>query len=327
MAIPVALRLVKLVRPTPGNDTVAAVRWLAARSMSRPVLNAMYSLLPANWKAQCHGRFSRIFYGYNGEFDEGRWRISVFGRSIVVPLRRQFAGLDWDAALSIIGHEPELKETYAAFVRLNHPPRLVLDIGANYGTHSIVFLRHGIQTISFEPNPVCHSFFGLLCKTNGIECRVEPLALGAVDAVVDLWYPPRAEWLGTTDPHVKDRLRGQLLKLAVAQTTVDTYVKSYRLKPDVLKIDTEGTELQVLEGAEQTLEHCRPLVLLESWKSVARGVLLSYLASVRYSICKLPLVAHVPPGTLTPEQFFAADMTNFAAVPRERLDDWPPKFA
>src|ERR1700722_9247274 len=51
------------------------------------------------------------------------------------------------------GHDSELKQTYASLIQLEHPPRLVLDIGANYGTHSIIFLSHDIETVSFEPNP------------------------------------------------------------------------------------------------------------------------------------------------------------------------------
>jgi hypothetical protein len=35
------------------------------------------------------------------------------------------------------------------------------------------------------------------------------------------------------------------------------------LKPDVIKIDTEGSELQVLRGARACLENLRPMVILE----------------------------------------------------------------
>ena len=143
----------------------------------------------------------------------------------------------------------------------------MLDIGANRGTHSIIFLIHGIATVPFEPNPVCHPFFQLMCEMNGLQSRIEPLALGNSEGVVDLWYPEGDEWNGTTDASVKVQLGGPLAKTAVTQSTVDCHVRAHRLSPDVLKIDTEGTEVRccrVPQGAAGILTTCRPITLKAS---------------------------------------------------------------
>ncbi len=244
--------LVKVLRPSARDDVASAVRLLARRARSRKVLNSPYSLLPSQSKSSFHSRFSKVFREYQGDFSEGTWQLKVGQKPVLVPLRSNYAWLDWDAALSVLGHEPELKATYDFFISLKNPPQLVLDIGANYGTHSIIFLSHCIRTISFEPNTNCHAFFRLLCETNRLKYELEPLATGASEASVDLWYREREEWLGTTDSSLKFRAEGGLLKTTVSQTTIDRYVEKHRLESDVLKIDTEGTDFQVLLGGALT---------------------------------------------------------------------------
>jgi FkbM family methyltransferase len=308
------------------GTTRRLVRYMAARRVSRLILNKLYECLSLEWQVWVYARFAKLFRGYDGAFEEGKWRLKFCRKSVWIPLRRQFAWLDWDASLSVLGHEPELKRTYSTLIQLQRPPRLVLDIGTNYGTHSIAFLAHGIDTISFEPNPACHPFFRLICAMNGVQCRIEPLALGNSEGVVDLWYPEGEEWLGTTDAGVRERSNRQLARTVVTQTTVDRYVKAHGLSPDVLKIDTEGTDMLVLQGAAETLATCRPVILFESWQASDRGALLSFLDERSYVVSRLPLLGSRPPQVLTAEQFLEDREMNFAGLPSEMIHSWPPGF-
>jgi FkbM family methyltransferase len=325
MVSPNLIEFAKMIRPALADDALDGIRHTAARSLFRGALNSLYTSLSPEQKTAFHGRYAGIFRSYEGKFDEGLWQLRFCDKPIVVPLRPNFAWLDWDAALSIEGHEPELKTTYATLLRMKNPPRLVLDIGANYGTHSILFLTHGIETISFEPNPACHGFFRALCDANRVKYRLEPLAFGDSEGSVDFWYPEREEWLGTTNSNVMREMNGTLLKLKVEQTTVDMYVQSHRLKPDLLKIDTEGTDLEVLRGAAWTLEHHRPVVLFESRESGKAGIR-PYLDALGYRICSLPVLADSAPRPLTAEEFCASPEPNFAAIHEDPLAAWPAVF-
>ncbi len=157
------------------------VRWLAAREGPRGALNALYRSRSWDQKERIHARFAKIFRDYQGTFDPGVWQVEFAGRTVRVPLSKARAWLTWDLALSVAGHEPEIKQTYETI--LGFGPRLVLDVGANYGTHSLLFLVHGIRTISFEPNPNCHASINELCTANGVTPVLEPVAVGRLRGI------------------------------------------------------------------------------------------------------------------------------------------------
>jgi Methyltransferase FkbM domain len=122
------------------------------------------------------------------------------------------------------------------------------------------------------------------------------------------------------------QLGGSLTKIAVTQTTVDCYVKVHGLSPDVLKIDTEGTELQVLRGAAGTLTTCRPITLFESFQTSDRAALFSFLDRHNYAVSQLPLLESTSPRALSAEQFRDDKKATFAGLPREMIESWPPGF-
>jgi hypothetical protein len=62
----------------------------------------------------------------------------------------------------------------------------------------------------------------------------------------------------------------------------------FGLAPDVVKLDVQGSELDVMRGAETTLAACRPLLLIEdSWN---REQLMRYLAGFDYAFFRYDAV-------------------------------------
>src|SRR5207244_1596467 len=98
-------------------------------------------------------------------------------------------------AVSLLGHETEIKQTYERLLLSRHRPTCFIDVGANYGGHSMLFLAHGIRTISVEPNEQCHAFFRQVAALNQVECDIRQVALGKEESIVDLWFPPTETWL------------------------------------------------------------------------------------------------------------------------------------
>jgi hypothetical protein len=84
--------------------------------------------------------------------------------------------------------------------------------------------------------------------------------------------------------------------LVITQRVVDVRtVDSFALQPEIMKIDVEGNELEVLEGAGETLERTRPILLIENG---ARDEIIQYLTSFGYN----PFSYDVGRDTLYPLQ-------------------------
>ncbi len=128
------------------------MRWLVSRRSFRGVINLCYRGLSYPLMEGVHGRYSKLFRDYLGYFEEGEWQISFAGKKVKVHLESSEVSLDWEAALTLLGHDSEIKQTYETLLHVARP-KVFFDIGTNYGTHSILFLVHGVQVVSFSPTP------------------------------------------------------------------------------------------------------------------------------------------------------------------------------
>jgi FkbM family methyltransferase len=312
MARDLARRLVRLIRPTPRADLEAMVRWLVARRATRKCLNLAYNRLSLTRQRSFYDLFAKIFRDHAEPLAPGEWRVNAGGKWVSLPLGGPDAWLEWDLAVSMVGHEIEVKRSYLDLIRFRRP-RLFFDIGANYGLHSALLLAHGVPTVSFEPNPRCHDYFRRLARRNDLPCDLQPVALGAEEGWAEISFPERETWLGSTNPAVHDQLRtgtGQLTSIRVPLTTLDAFVQRDGRQPDLLKIDTEGYEAEILEGAGQTLRTCHPWVIFESWRDTSRDSLFTLFEALDYRICALPLRLPSLPMVLGD---------------RARFRDWPGK--
>lgn len=141
---------------------------IISNPMSRKIINKRYNRLTLEQKGRYYTEFAKIFNvrSFNGQ--NGYWELSYQNKLIQIPLNSGQFWLDWDIALSVLGHEIEIIKTYEALLNSSMKPEIFVDIGANYGLHSLLFLVHKINTISFEPNDYCVNYFVNLCKANQI---------------------------------------------------------------------------------------------------------------------------------------------------------------
>ena len=295
--------------------TQRPAEYLAARSGWRKRADAAYQALPWRAKALAHRAWAKLFRGSDAAFEPGDWRVRFAGRDVIVPLSTARAWLDWDVALSLLGHDTEIKRTYAALVRSPRRPRLFFDIGANYGTHSLLLLAHGVRVVSFEPNPACAPVFEELCRANGVRGRWEALALGNEDADVELVFDERDTWSGSTGGAPAEPGDGARRRVTVPQTTLDAFVERLGEAPDWVKLDVEGAEERVLAGAHRTLSDSRPRVIFETWPGPSRALVARLFERAGYRICALPWDATGEPRGLDAQAFRDSAATNYLAEP------------
>lgn len=293
-------------------------RATAAFPFSRRLLNALYLKLSASQRALFHQRFAKAFRNGTVQGKDGRWKVIFARKEILMPLRSGGLWLDWDNAVSIVGHDIEVKETYQSLINSHSDrPELFIDIGANYGTHSLLFLVHDIETITFEPNKTCHEVFRRMCALNHVSPNLKPVALGERLGHVEFSYPRQDTWLGSTNPQVIDKLSGSkdLVSEQVEQKMLDDFLAEIGNKRALIKIDTEGNELSVLNGAKNTLEKARPRIIFECWGEDEKTGIFNLLSPLNYSIHALPWSPRHHAEPLGEQEFMASSSTNFIAIP------------
>jgi FkbM family methyltransferase len=140
----------------------------------------------------------------------------------------------------------------------NYPITLFLDVGANDGESALTALRQfpKARVISFEPHPV--TFSELV-----IRMRDEPRwgvvnsALGSEPGEVEMFEYDNSRINSLTDnAQYAVRFRQKSRRISVRCTTLDSYCAQNGIEQiDVLKIDTEGFDLRVLQGSSVMLQN------------------------------------------------------------------------
>lgn len=285
------------------------VRQAIKHSSSRSTLNRLYSTLSDDHKEFFYSKFAKSFRNSSNPGISGNWTIEFNGLSITLPLRNEMFWLDWDLALSVLGHDHEIKRTYSYIMNSTLRPALFVDIGANYGSHSLLFLAAGIPTMSFEPNVTCFEYFEICCKMNGLDPNWLPVALGEATGSATLTYPERDTWLGS----IVHNDIGQN-KLDVTVRTLNSYLPDIGEGNILTKIDTEGGELSVLKGAREFIRLLSPKIIFESNNDIDRDEIFRIMSENHYEILALPYLGKRE-DTLSPQQFLESRCTNFIALP------------
>jgi FkbM family methyltransferase len=133
---------------------------------------------------------------------------------------------------------------------------IIFDVGANEGRYaemiSSVFPRASLYC--FEPHP--KSFERL--KQRGVDGIFLELALGEEEKPCTLFervdYPEGSEMASVHETVITELHGVDSIKIDVKMQTIDNFVRENNLSQiDFLKIDVEGHELGVLQGARQTI--------------------------------------------------------------------------
>lgn len=141
----------------------------------------------------------------------------------------------------------------------------ILDVGAYHGDFAWRFLQFPASPFAtaalFEPNP---DSFALLQKRFAQDKRfsLKPQGCSNQTGAATL-HCQGAVYTGSILDYKQER-DGPKANHSVSVTTVDEFLKSEpELRPGLIKVDTQGNDLRVLEGAVHTLKSIRPWVAVE----------------------------------------------------------------
>jgi len=247
-----------------------------------------------------------------------------------IPLRLPF-GAWWLAQKSALDHElmhGNFENTETRFVqKFLRTGMTVVDVGAHHGLYTLLASK-GVgrcgKVIAFEPSPRERRRLLRHIRVNACwNVAVEACALGDEVGEADLFVVEGwSDWCNSLrPPAVTERTK----PIRVGVERLDDVL--WRLQVDAvdfIKLDAEGAELSVLQGARELLRGAsRPVILAEvqdlrtqPWGYRARDII-EFL--VRENYCWFAVTAD---GSLRPA---ATDMdtydANLLAVPVERVDE------
>lgn len=156
--------------------------------------------------------------------------------------------------------DEDMVKEMKSFIRLTKGKKCFLDIGAHYGIFSLVFSSNSnALALAVDPSPSAYRMLEHHRDINP-KCRIESFQLAIGDSEGKLQMQPDVYdhfTMTKSNPLVLDKL------VEVDVTTIDSFIALKNIMPDVIKIDTEGFELNVLKGGMGFFRNNNPMIFLE----------------------------------------------------------------
>lgn len=170
------------------------------------------------------------------------------------------------------------REQTALFQQLLRPGATVLDVGANVGYYTLlasVLAGDAGRVHAFEPEPKNAGFLRDHVRIN----RRRNVTVQQA-AVSDRAGTARFDFGGGSGTgHLADTGA-----IEVRTLRLDDYCAEHGLAPSAIKIDVEGAEVSVLEGARETLARHRPILFLSTHGAEVHRACLAFLRGLDYEL-------------------------------------------
>ncbi|MCF6407043.1 FkbM family methyltransferase [Chitinophaga filiformis] len=187
--------------------------------------------------------------------------VFIFARKALYPINLLLYKLSM-RGLGIMNHENDYVSGENAFVKYmistgKFNSGVILDVGANIGHYSVM-LRNwkvSLPIYAFEPHPVAYNKLEEAASMH----RFIPVQKGAGECAFTTFIYDYVENKGSEHASmykevIADFRKSEVEEIAIDLTTIDEFIEEHRLsKIALLKVDTEGNELNVLKGARRAI--------------------------------------------------------------------------
>jgi FkbM family methyltransferase len=165
------------------------------------------------------------------------------------------------------------------------------DVGAHAGYYSLIAasVNPAVKVVAFEPASGPFHYLEKNIRINGFTGRIHatPVALGNVAGTAEFLEVIHSKYsylqhnlvaVGNLSHEQPNRT---MKKLPVTVTTLDLFTKNHP-QPDLIKLDTEGTEHFILMGGAATLKS-HPIVIAETLFDTIEGELEDLMRPLGYN--------------------------------------------
>lgn len=157
----------------------------------------------------------------------------------------------------VSGEKYLIKEILPSFILKKNP--VFIDVGANVGNYTMALLDTFPNAIihAFEPHPRNFSALKVNASSSKIQCH--NMAVGEMRGELMLYDRADCDGSAHATLHkavISEIHKKNIVELSVTVDTLDEFCAENNITEiDFIKIDTEGNELSVLNGAKRLLEN------------------------------------------------------------------------
>ena len=183
-------------------------------------------------------------------------------------------------------YEPKFSEAIAR--RVSHGD-VCYDIGGYRGYMSgLMALAGASKVLVFEPLPANQKALRRLCELNPeLPIELVPVAVGNIDGSMRLRVMADSS-MGKLVSSSFQAAAAAIGEIEVDIRRIDTQVERGIIPPpNLIKVDVEGAELEVLQGAAGVMQSFRPLVFLEAHSARLEKSCVRMLLDLDYEIYRL----------------------------------------
>jgi FkbM family methyltransferase len=157
-----------------------------------------------------------------------------------------------------------LKTFYCILMNKGYSPKCIYDIGANKGTWTQ-------ETIKYFPNSKYYLFEPQISLTKEIQSKFTKLSsvqlfnvgVGNKDGELNFTIHDRDDSC-SFNISKEEALENGFKQIKTPIVRLDSFIEENNLElPDLLKIDAEGFDIEVLEGAQNTIQKNVQIILVE----------------------------------------------------------------
>jgi FkbM family methyltransferase len=170
----------------------------------------------------------------------------------------------------------------------------VIDAGAFIGDSALVLSTLAPRKVyAFEPVANLYRRMAETVHLNRLEAIIQPVNMGlssrAGESEIIVDESPSASASAITHPGLGNKVRGA--RETARTCTVDAFVAEKDLDVGLIKMDTEGSELEILKGAENTIKKHKPVLLVSLYHNAeeffeAKPLIESFNPGYRFSVEK-----------------------------------------
>ena len=173
---------------------------------------------------------------------------------------------------------------------------IVIECGCHIGTHSIPLASLCKTFYGFEPMPDTYDVLNKNIKLNNINN-----AIIYKKGVADKEGMTQYSWICENNPGCSGLNNNPMGKpdwIASTNKNIDVELTTIDLlqldKLDFIKIDVEGYETLVIDGAFNTIKKCMPVIIMEVWANHNSKIDINYTKSIFKNILDLGYdISHV----------------------------------